>query len=246
MEVHHRSHTAPKKWTHYFFDFLMLFLAVISGFIAENIREHRIEHIREKEMMRALLIDLKADIAQIDSLKIKRTLRNKDCDSLISLLSNSPGSNKESRALIYFYGRNASRRLHFRPQDGTLEQLKNSGGFRVVHNTSVLNTINLYVLGLKANLENIDVEEKELSEYTDKAAKIFDIKVFQEMMKGDAVTRPSGSPSLLSYDPLLLNELCIKLHYWKRTSVSVIKSFDKLKENAERLIGSISNEYHLK
>ena len=36
METHaHHLHKAPgKKWTHYFFEFLMLFLAVFLGFIA--------------------------------------------------------------------------------------------------------------------------------------------------------------------------------------------------------------------
>ena len=38
METHaHHPHTAPgKKWTHYFFEFFMLFLAVFAGFLAEN------------------------------------------------------------------------------------------------------------------------------------------------------------------------------------------------------------------
>ena len=48
MEVHHRSHTTGKKWTHYFWEFLMLFLAVFCGFLAENQREHVIEKKREK------------------------------------------------------------------------------------------------------------------------------------------------------------------------------------------------------
>ena len=43
MEVHHHPHTSGKKWTHYFWEFLMLFLAVFCGFIAENFREHQIE-----------------------------------------------------------------------------------------------------------------------------------------------------------------------------------------------------------
>ena len=47
MEVHAHSHTAGKKWTHYFWDFLMLFLAVFCGFLAENIREHSVEKHRE-------------------------------------------------------------------------------------------------------------------------------------------------------------------------------------------------------
>ncbi len=31
MEVHHRAHTARKKWSHYFWEFHMLFLAVFYG-----------------------------------------------------------------------------------------------------------------------------------------------------------------------------------------------------------------------
>ena len=48
MEVHHHAHTARKKWTHYFWEFLMLFLAVFCGFLAEYTLEHKIEKAREK------------------------------------------------------------------------------------------------------------------------------------------------------------------------------------------------------
>src|SRR5215210_3095302 len=68
MEVHHHSHSGPgshrglrKKWTHYFWEFLMLFLAVFCGFLAENLREHRVEHQREKQFMVSMLGDLKSD-----------------------------------------------------------------------------------------------------------------------------------------------------------------------------------------
>ena len=50
MEVHTHTHTARKKWTHYFWEFLMLFLAVTLGFFVENQREHLIEHGREKHI----------------------------------------------------------------------------------------------------------------------------------------------------------------------------------------------------
>ena len=46
METHaYHLHRAPgKKIWHYFFEFLMLFLAVFCGFIAENWREQLREH----------------------------------------------------------------------------------------------------------------------------------------------------------------------------------------------------------
>jgi hypothetical protein len=49
METHaHHLHHAPgKKFWHYIFEFLMLFLAVFCGFIAENWREQLREHQRK-------------------------------------------------------------------------------------------------------------------------------------------------------------------------------------------------------
>ena len=36
MEVHSHTHTPRKKWTHYFWEFFMLFLAVTLGFFVEK------------------------------------------------------------------------------------------------------------------------------------------------------------------------------------------------------------------
>src|SRR5437762_1981428 len=67
METHaHHLHKAPgKKWSHYLFEFLMLFLAVFAGFLAENWREHVVEHQRAKEYARTLLKDLASDTTEL-------------------------------------------------------------------------------------------------------------------------------------------------------------------------------------
>src|SRR5215813_12293444 len=51
METHAQHlHKAPGGgWSHYLFEFLMLFLAVFCGFLAENQREHMVERRREKD-----------------------------------------------------------------------------------------------------------------------------------------------------------------------------------------------------
>jgi len=67
MEVHAHTHTARKKWTHYFWEFLMLFLAVFCGFLAEYKLEHTIENQREKKYVYSLIEDLKADTADLES-----------------------------------------------------------------------------------------------------------------------------------------------------------------------------------
>ena len=71
MEVHHHAHTARKKWTHYFWEFIMLFLAVFCGFLAENQREHMIENHRVKESMKQF------ENLKYDTVRCSAKLRNK-------------------------------------------------------------------------------------------------------------------------------------------------------------------------
>jgi hypothetical protein len=74
MEVHAHSHTPRKKWTHYFWEFLMLFLAVFAGFLAENQREHYVEHLREKQFINSLINDVKVDTARLNRLIENRNI----------------------------------------------------------------------------------------------------------------------------------------------------------------------------
>ena len=71
MEVHHHSspapggtHTPRKKWTHYLWEFLMLFLAVFCGFLAEYQLEHKIEKERGLQYIRSFYNDLKTDTTE--------------------------------------------------------------------------------------------------------------------------------------------------------------------------------------
>src|SRR6187455_2180177 len=73
MEVHAHTHTTRKKWTHYFWEFLMLFLAVFCGFMAENQREHMIEHKRERIYAQTLYEDLRVDTALLNSMIKERS-----------------------------------------------------------------------------------------------------------------------------------------------------------------------------
>ena len=67
METHanHLHHAPGKKFWHYFFEFLMLFLAVFCGFLAENLREKNVEHHREKQFIASMIKDIEADIIQL-------------------------------------------------------------------------------------------------------------------------------------------------------------------------------------
>ena len=105
MEVHHHTHPSTssghrRKWTHYFWEFLMLFLAVFCGFMAENMREHAIEKKREKIYMKNLVEDLESDTStyKLYAKNNQRALRI--FDSLIYLLK-SPDRNSHLSRIYY-------------------------------------------------------------------------------------------------------------------------------------------------
>ncbi len=89
MEVHHHTHAAhgKKNWKSYFWEFLMLFLAVTLGFIVENQREHYIEHKRAKDYAMSLMEEVAGDtIALSQSVSYYKT-KTESIDTLIGLLA---------------------------------------------------------------------------------------------------------------------------------------------------------------
>src|SRR4026209_496169 len=101
MEVHAHAHTSRKKWTHYFWEFLMLFLAVFCGFLAEYSLEHKIETDREKQYVRTMIEDLKLDTSVLNGVIQARTRRIEMLDSLSLLLYEA--GNKDYLSDLYFF-----------------------------------------------------------------------------------------------------------------------------------------------
>jgi hypothetical protein len=177
MEVHHHAHTARKKWTHYFWEFLMLFLAVFCGFLAEYQLEHKIEKDREKQFMKSLLEDLKKDSTDLAFNKEKGPLIVKYSDSLINQLKQLPLQGKEKK-LYHFYSL-ISDGITIRYHDRTVSQLRNSGGFRLLSREHVSNAILDYdVLMREAHSYGSSIESWSFVQPAlTKSAAIFDISL---------------------------------------------------------------------
>ena len=163
MEVHHHTNTERKKWTHYFWEFLMLFFAVTAGFFVENQRDHYVEHLREKVFIRSYVEDLKQDTANITFNTALRNSKIMIMDSLIKLL-NSPNPNQDGRS-AYYFGRRVTRSTLFQANDRTIKQLKNAGGLRLIRNQTASNTIMEYdqsidnIRYLQYNRETLEITQ---------------------------------------------------------------------------------------
>jgi hypothetical protein len=142
MEVHHHSHH-PKKWKEYITEFLMLFLAVSLGFMAENIREHQIEQNREKQYIVSFVADLESDIVNILEGMPRKDARIKAIDTLFQYFNDNPNVTAVPAIIVKKMKRAAYDRSYVR-NTTTINQLKNSGNLRLIQNRKVVDSIASY------------------------------------------------------------------------------------------------------
>ena len=246
MEVHAHTHTPRKKWTHYFWEFLMLFLAVFCGFLAENKREHMVEHQREKKLMRSLVRDMTADTHRLQEIIRSRTEKMWMLDSLSSMLNAGPPY--DSTNIIYYYAVWAPRTVLYRfiPNEGTLQQLKNAGNLRLIRKSFITDSITRYDASLRTLLRQQDLEETVMGDYRSMSHRLFDGRVFNRMMNTDNIpSPPTGNPPLIPFTKTDLNEYNFKLFVVQAQNRVNRRESRKLLEQMNNLLEILKEEYHL-
>lgn len=244
MEVHAHSHTPRKKWSHYFWEFLMLFLAVFCGFLAEYQLEHKIEKDRGKQFILSYTEDLKKDIAQLDTRIMQREIQQLRMDSLTAIL-NSPDPDKYGSD-AYFFARYLPRPYVFFNNGATMQQLKNAGNLRLIRNQSVVDTIMAYDQQFRFINYIQEREEQLVQRIFNHLNQIFESFVFDEMILNDIeFARPPGNPPLRSKDKLNIKNFISDIHYLKTVNKALIGNFKRLKDQAQSSLSFITKKYHL-
>jgi hypothetical protein len=236
MEVHHPHHlTHKKKWTEYFLEFLMLFLAVFLGFLAENLREETVEHHREKEYIHSLVEDLKSDTLQSNEILIKLNNRSIGIDSVIAALSSSEiivNSNNAYR----LWSRNMGF-ADFISNDRTIQQLKNSGGLRLIRNKVVSDGIMKY--------------DQVLKDYYGQAAVmngvLGDQHIYSQLFDFIKLDKNTNIPvPLAEQGRKLLNEAYANRKVWQFAISGLISRLKTVNEEGKAFLLIIQKEYLLK
>ena len=212
MEVHHpHRHSTPRSFREYAAEFLMIFLAVTLGFFAENIREHFAEKEKAHQYLEDLASDLKQDTAKLNASIAFKLRKQQQVDSLINLLL-SPERDTFSKE-IYYYARMLPIREPFYATEGTLAQMENDGGFRILHNKQIIEKINHYVASKNKIVQIQNLEDNLSVQMRTAANKIFDARVFEAMLNPEKNSayryyiRPPEHPApFTSKNPQELNE----------------------------------------
>ena len=251
MEVHHHSHTARKKWSHYFWEFFMLFLAVTLGFFVENQREHYIEGQREKKYIQNLVHDLARDTTNYNLSIALRLERERQAHQMITMLY-SDDRNKHLVDLYYFARQMPRMNTIFYSTDATMNQLKNSGALRLISKTDIADSIVAYNSAMEAYAENRKTEIETRIEFRNTVGNVFDASVLLAMIDSagedmsKTVMLPSFVKPLITDNQQTINQLCSLVHFLYSQSIIIRKSLLRYKGQAVRLIELLKKEYHLK
>ncbi len=254
MEVHHHSspasggtHTSRKKWTHYFWEFLMLFLAVFCGFLAEYQLEHVIENQREKKYAASLLEDLAKDTTELNKVILFWEIYNRRIDTIRNEIEKEPS--ERNRVLLYQNAAKLQNNNTFTYHDRTIKQLKNSGNFRLIRKKAVTDSLVEYDGLFETAIRNIQESYNELShQRRELQDQLFNSKFYRLIYDLNFDSVAKQEPTIIALiegkEELLFryyNRL-ENLHWLNRARIRFHK---QMLRQAISLIGSIKKEYHL-
>ncbi len=261
MEVHHHAHdpAAPhhkKNWKSYFWEFLMLFLAVSLGAYVENTRESMLHKKEMKTQLNSMLSDLQSDISLFDSVTIRNTYGALMADSLVEMLHSDITNTTE----IYFAARTVTANLgYYYTNSKSFEQLKTAGLLRYIKNKELLDSIGSYYASFQWLANQIDLLRLKMDEIHKGNTRLFDSYVFQQMTTSikimaisglggqrTTISKPLVKPLLLSADVKDINTVSLNYHYYSTTIKFYIRNAIALQNRAKGLIEMIKTEYSLK
>ncbi len=245
MEVHAHSHSPRKKWTHYFWEFLMLFLAVFCGFLAEYQLEHTIEHNREKQFMASLVRDLELDSLQLRNVQKAHSDKLGLTDSVILFFSQH--DNEKIPAIIYRNAFDLIRGYSFYQNSGTIDQLKNSGGLRLISKRIVVDSIQGYDLQVKRLSLRDEFHVAETVKNIDLLQKLFEGKSLSKLFVDTMIYKKSADlkNTFISINSTYLSEYLNHLRESRFIIYENMKLRDRTALRADNLISLIKKEYHL-
>ncbi|HKC36568.1 MAG TPA: hypothetical protein VKB95_10920 [Chitinophagaceae bacterium] len=241
MEVHAHSHTEKKKFTHYLWEFLMLFLAVFCGFLAENQREHMVEKKREKKFATRVLSDLKEDSAFLDKRIADLQDRQNHYANFLSIMTRSP--KPTSFDVLRSFGQLLK---GYKPEfiTTTYNQMKTSGSLRYINNDDLITALQRYY----------EITVPKASGYADGIEKVFENNVtpymirhfrFQKLNNNATDTLTESEAEIFNRTPESDQEFVNIMGVYQGACDGLLVQQKTALEACKELIGMIKKEYHL-
>lgn len=260
MEVHH-PHTGHNKktWKEYLWEFLMLFLAVFCGFLAEYQLEHKIEKDRVEKYMHDMVENLKYDTTRVGANLPANRQTKKDLDSFRYEIRKAINGNSNTN-LLYYYSLKLREFSQAAFNKSTITQLKNSGQLRLVKSDSLVNDMldyyerKIYAAEMYENeahkaFEHFNTCLNDVFSTTpfDFVSKISDSTFSQQIedtYKKSIVSVINGPPlQLLAYDKMSLEKLHTAAVNFEGSLINYNQFLNYCRQGAENLMFQIEKNY---
>lgn len=236
MDIHanHLHHAPGNKGWHYFFEFLMLFLAVFCGFLAENYHVQLMERHHEKEFIKSIVEDIKSDTLESEKIIKRLNTMHTGIDSILIELA-SPGIIKNSNKAFRLWNQNMGLET-FVSNDRTIQQLKSNGELRLIRNKAVSDRIMKYDQLLKKYYTQSNLMYNAMSNQT----------YYSQLFDAINLTKnPSVPAPLTEQGKKDLNHAYSNLSLWNRGLTGLISWLEVVNEEGKSLVVFIKKEYHL-
>ena len=223
-----------KSTRHYFFEFIMMFLAVFAGFLADNWREQMQEHKREKEFIHSIVEDLKSDTIQSGRILVELKKTSTSIDSVLAELS-SPDVIENSNNVYRLWTKNLDIKT-FVSNDRTIQQLKNSGELRLIRSKVVSDGIMQYDQAVKNYYQQSNFMYNALS----------DQHIYSQFFDFISLNKNKDTPvPLTDQGKKMLNEAYAHLQLWNSGLVGLISWLENVDNEGKDLLVLIQEEYHI-
>jgi hypothetical protein len=252
MEVHYHPHVdsdshRKKNFKEYFLEFLMIFLAVTMGFIAENLREKITDRRQVHNYMLSMINDLQNDLVLYrESMDFNDEHRN-----MIDTIINSISQNKNNMATVYYDARKLTLgSTVITPDSKTFEQMKSNSGFRLIEKRAIADSISSYYQWIKDFEYWSDLQRQRINDVIAANDKLFNAVTFFSILKNmqsekDSAASMQTHPELITKDPLTINSVLMQYQYYYGMLNLMDERCIKASHQAATLIEQIKKEYHL-
>lgn len=134
---------ARKRYSHYIFEFALVFLAVVFGFLAESYREYLTDRSKEKVYIRGLIENLEDDIWQLEEIIELNRTKLLFLDTASQMRSQKWRGPDYYRSLNRVISKGIYKNHFFKSNDAIITEMKFTGKLTLLPR-EVLDSLNMY------------------------------------------------------------------------------------------------------
>lgn len=250
MDVHYLpSNRHIKSAKEYFIDTIIIFLAVILGFLGNDFRISYTEKAKTKVYAQSLYDDLKNDQVSIGRITSEKEWIKAKYDSAEVILATK--NLYDYNEFIYYVERYMTKKTTFISQDITFQHLFHSGNSTIIKNikltkqiVSYYNLYNQYAEIEKANSDNNELSNVESKLFNPRDLTSLDTNNDSDFYK--VVIRPNIKLKPIKRDVENLKLFYIKINNAKEQIRNTKEVLSKLNIYGSGLMNDLKNEYDLK